>query len=137
MHYYAKTFLQGTSVNVFNGCTAGGEDSIWNLMADFEMPSDSDVPVLRVKSKCITVHQQHCTLGPVPAGDNPQCSINFTDSIGEPNHAVKESTTYLPNAEGRTATTSTIASPCRQHLTSQRLPLTRSRSSSCPLPSSP
>ena len=35
--------------------------------------------------------------------------LNFTNSIGEPDHAVKGSMTYLPNAEGRAATSSTIA----------------------------
>jgi hypothetical protein len=45
----------------------------------------------------------------VPAGKNPQCFINFTDLIGEPDHAMKGSTTYLPNAKGRAATSSTIA----------------------------
>ena len=39
---------------------------------------------------------------------NPQCSINFTTLIGKPGHAVKGSTTYLPNAKGRAAATSVI-----------------------------
>ena len=45
----------------------------------------------------------------VPAGKNPQCSVNFINWISEPDHAVKGSTTYLPNAEGRAVTASTIA----------------------------
>ena len=71
------------------------------------MPTEE--PALGVKLKRVAVHRQHCTLGPVPAGKNPQCSVNFTDSIREPDHAVKGSMTYLPNAEGRAATSSTIA----------------------------
>ncbi len=45
-----------------------------------------------------------------------ECSVNFTDLIGKPNHAVKGSIIYLPNAEGRASPTSTIATasaaPC-------------------------
>ena len=95
----------------------------------------SEEPTHGVELKRVTVHRQHCTLGPVLAGKNPQCSVNFTELIGEPEHAVKGSTTYLPNAKGRAVTSSTIASCCRRRLISQRLPATRSRSSSCPLPS--
>ena len=104
---YAKTFLQGTVVNVFDGRAPGGKNVIWKLTVDFEMHSRE--PTLGVELKRVAVHRQHCTLGPVPAGKNPQCSVNFTDSIGEPDHAVKGSTTYLPNAEGRAAISSTIA----------------------------
>ena len=85
----------------------GGENAIWKLTVDFEMHSGE--PTLRVELKRVAVYRQHCTLGPVPAGKNLQCSINFTESIGEPNHAVEGSTTYLPNADGRAATSSTIA----------------------------
>ena len=77
------------------------------------MPSEE--PTLGVKLKRVAVHRQHCTLGPVPAGKNPQCSVNFTNSIGEPDHAVKGSTTYLPNAEGRAVTASTIAAASPAH----------------------
>ena len=86
---------------------AGVKNAIWKLMVHFKMPSKD--PALGVGFKRVAVHQQHCTIGPVPVGKNPQCSVNFTDSIGKPNHAVKGSTTYLPNAEGRAATSSTIA----------------------------
>jgi hypothetical protein len=104
---YAKTFLQGTVVNVFDGRAPGGKNAIWKLTVDFEMHYGE--PTLGVELKRVTVHRQHCTLGPVLAGKKPKCSINFTDSIGEPDHAVKGSTTYLPNAKGRAATSSTIA----------------------------
>jgi hypothetical protein len=104
---YAKTFLQGTVVNDFDGRAPGGKNAIWKLTVDFEMHSGE--PTLGVQLKRVAVHRQHCTLGPVPAGKNPQCSVNFTDLIGEPDHAVKGSTTFLPNAEGRAAISSTIA----------------------------
>lgn len=37
-------------------------------MVDFEMPSDD--PGAEVKLKRVVVNQQHCILGPVPAGKN-------------------------------------------------------------------
>ena len=64
---YAKTFLQGTVINVFDGRTPGGKNAVWKLTVDFEMHSEE--PTLRVKLKRVTVHRQHCTLGPVPAGE--------------------------------------------------------------------
>jgi hypothetical protein len=102
---YCKYFMQGTVVDVFNGCALGGKNAIWKLTVDFEMPSDES----RLKLKRFIVNRQHCTLGPVPAGKNPQCSVTFTDSIGDPNHAIKGSTTYLPNAKGRAATASAVS----------------------------
>ena len=75
----------------------GGENAIWKLTVDFEMPSKD--PVLGVQFKRVAIHRQHCTLGPVLAGKNPQCSVNFTDSIGKPDYARKGLTTYLPNAK--------------------------------------
>jgi len=66
---YAKTFLQGTVVNVFDGHAPGGKNAIWKLTVDFEMPSKD--PVLGVEFKRVAVHRQHCTLGPVPAGKKP------------------------------------------------------------------
>jgi hypothetical protein len=110
---YAKTFLQGTVINVFDGRTPGGKNVVWKLTVDFEMHSED--PALGVELKRVAVHRQHCTLGPVPAGKNPKCSVDFTDSIGEPNHAVKGSTAYLPNAEGRAVTASTIAAASPAH----------------------
>ena len=110
---YAKTFLQGTVINVFDGRTPGGKNAVWKMTVDFEMHCEE--PMLGVELKRVAVHQQHCTLGPVPADKNPQCSINFTNSIGEPDHAVKGSTTYLPNAEGRAVTASTIADASPAH----------------------
>jgi len=62
----AKTFLQGTVVNVFDGHAPGGKNAIWKLTVDFKMHSGE--PTLGVKLKRVAVHQQHCTLGPVPAG---------------------------------------------------------------------
>jgi hypothetical protein len=37
------------------------------------------------------------------------CSVTFTDSIGNLDHAIKGSTIYLPNAKGRVAAASAIA----------------------------
>ena len=110
---YATTFLQGTVVNVFDGRAPGGKNAVWKLTVDFEIASKD--PALGVELKRVAGHRLHCTLGPVPAGKNPQCSVNFTDSIGEPDHAVKGSTTYLPNAEGRAITASTIAAASPAH----------------------
>ena len=62
---YAKTFLQGTVINVFDGCTPGGKNAVWKFMVDFQMPSE--YPVLGVESRRVGIHQQHCTLGPVLA----------------------------------------------------------------------
>jgi hypothetical protein len=139
---YAKTFMQGTIVNVFDGHKPGGKNAVWKLTVDFEMPSDKTAP--GVKLKRVAIHQQHCTLVLVPAGKKPECSVNFTDSIGKPNHAVKGSMTYLPNAKGRASPSSTItaasAAPCVyccQRITLQSLLATRSRSSLCPLSSPP
>jgi hypothetical protein len=64
---YAKTFLQGTVINVFNGRTPGGKNAVWKLTVDFEMHSEK--PMLGFKLKRVAVHRQHCTLGPVPAGE--------------------------------------------------------------------
>ncbi len=86
------------------GAHRGGENAIWKLTVDFEMPSED--PALGVGFQRVAVHRQHCTLGPVPAGKNQQCFVNFTDSIGEPDHAMKGSMTYVPNAIGRAATSS-------------------------------
>jgi hypothetical protein len=88
---YAKTFLQSTIINVFDGRTPGGKNAIWKLTVDFELHSEE--PTHGVELKRVAVHRQHCTLGPVPAGKNPQCSVNFTNLIGEHNHAVKGSKT--------------------------------------------
>jgi len=95
------------------GARRGGKNAVWKLMVDFEMHSEE--PTLGVELKRVIVHRQHCTLGPVPSGKNPQCSVNFTDLIGEPNHAVKRPMTYLPNAEDRAVTTSTIAAASPAH----------------------
>jgi hypothetical protein len=43
------------------------------------------------------------------AGKNTQFSINFTDSIGKLNQAVKGLMTYLPNAKDRASPASMIA----------------------------
>ena len=51
---YAKTFLQGTIANVFDGHAPGGKNAIWKLMVDFEMPSKD--PALGVECKRVTVH---------------------------------------------------------------------------------
>jgi hypothetical protein len=81
---YAKTFIQGTILNVIDGHVPGGKNAFWMLTVNFEMPSDKTGP--RVKLKRIAIHQQHCTLWLVLAGKNPQCFINSTDSMGKPNH---------------------------------------------------
>ena len=138
---YAKHFLQGTIVGFFDG----RKNAIWKLTVDFEMPSGG----AEVDLKRVVIHCQHCILGPVPVGKNPRCSVTFTDSIGDPDHAVKGSSTYLPNTEARAiaasaapaatttndnddATPTTLLLPtshCRWHLSSQHLPTTRSGSS--------
>jgi hypothetical protein len=101
---YCKYFMQGTVVDVFNGRVPGRKNAIWKLTVDFEMPSDESW----LELKRFVVNRRHCTHGPVPAGKNPQCSVTLTDLIGDPEHAVKGSTTYLPNAEGRGAAASAV-----------------------------
>jgi hypothetical protein len=44
---YAKTFLQGTVMNVFDGRAPGGKNAIWKLTVNFEMHSGE--PTLGVK----------------------------------------------------------------------------------------
>ena len=74
---YAKHFLQGTIVGVFNGHTPGGKNVIWKLMVDFQMPSDN--PGGDVELKRGDIHRQHCILGPVPAGKpHPAPSFSLT-----------------------------------------------------------
>ena len=46
---YAKTLLQGTLVNVFDGRAPGGKNAILKLTVDFEMPSED--PALGVEIK--------------------------------------------------------------------------------------
>jgi hypothetical protein len=94
-----KTFIEGTVVNVFDGRATGAKNASWRLMVNFRMPSDEQGP--GIESKRVKILRQHCLLGPVPAGMNPLRRTTFTDSIGNPNHAVKGSTTYLHNAKGR------------------------------------
>jgi hypothetical protein len=101
----AKHFLQGTVVGFFDGRAPGRKTAVWKLTVDFKMPSDGT----EVELKRVVIHRQHCILGPVPAGKNPHCSVTFTDSIGNPDHSVKGSSTYLPNAEARAATASAAA----------------------------
>jgi hypothetical protein len=135
---YAKTFIQGTVVNVFDDRMPGGKNAIWKLMVNFKMPSDK--AALGVELKRIAVYQQNCILGPVPAVENPQYSVNFTDLIAKPNHATKGSMTYLPSAKGRAAAASTTAAasaaPCVLLLPVSHIAETasnKSRSSLCPL----
>ncbi len=64
---YAKTFLQGTVINVFDGRTPGGENAVWKFTVDFEMHSEE--PTLGVELKRVAVHRQHCTLRPVLASE--------------------------------------------------------------------
>ncbi len=45
---YAKTFIQGTIVNVFDGCKTGGKNAIWKLSVNFEMPYNEMVKLKRV-----------------------------------------------------------------------------------------
>jgi hypothetical protein len=102
---YAKHFLQGTVMVFFNGRAPGGKNVVWKLTVNFEMPSDG----AKVELKRVDIHRQHCILGAVPAGKNPHCSMTFTDSIGNPDHAVKGSSTYLPNPKARAAAASAAA----------------------------
>lgn len=94
-----KTYMQGTVVNVFDGRAPGAKNASWKLTVNFEMPNDD--PLVRITTRTVAILRQHCTLGPVPAGKNPDCSVFFTDSIGDPDHAVRGSTTYLPDGEAR------------------------------------
>jgi hypothetical protein len=130
---YAKTFIQGTFMNVFNGCMPGGKNAIWKLMVDFKMPSDE--AALGVELKRIVVYFQNCILGRVPAGKNPQCSINFTDLIARPDHTVKGSTIYLPNAKGRAPSNSRIATASAASRVLLLPAGNKIEVSSCPLPS--
>jgi hypothetical protein len=98
---YNKMFIQGTIVNVFDGCKPNGKNAVWVLRVNFMLPSDD--PIGTVELKRVEIHRQHCIPGPVPARNNPPCRTTFMDSVGDPNHAVKGSRTYLPNADGRAA----------------------------------
>ena len=51
---YAKTFLQGTVMNIFDGRTPGGKNVIWKMTVDFEMPSRE--PSLGVELKRVAIH---------------------------------------------------------------------------------
>ena len=51
---YAKIFLQGTIINVFDGRTPGGGTAVWKLTVDFEMHSEE--PTLGVELKKVAVH---------------------------------------------------------------------------------
>jgi hypothetical protein len=85
----------------FDGRKPNGKNAVWVLRVNFMLPSDD--PICTVELKRVEIHRQHCIPGPVPAGKNPPCRTTFMDSVGDPNHTVKGSTTYLPNADGRAA----------------------------------
>jgi hypothetical protein len=92
----------------YDGRKAGAKNTLWKLTVNFLMPSgelDYKVEIRRVE-----ILRQHCTHGPIPVGANPTQIISFTDTIGDPDHAVKGLRTYIPNAEGRTAAASAITS---------------------------
>ena len=116
---YAKHFFRGTVVGFFDGRTPGGKNAVWKLTVDFEMPSNG----AEVELKRVVIHCQYCILGPVPAGKNPHCSVTFTDSLGNPDHTVKGSSTYLPNAEARAATASAAAAAATATALPPALPL--------------
>ncbi len=98
---YNKTFVQGTVVNVFDGGKPNGKNAVWVLRVDFMLPSDDPMAVVELKRA--EIHHQHGIPGPVPAGKNPPCQTTLMNSVGYPNHAVKGSMAYLPNAKGRAA----------------------------------
>ena len=98
---YNKTLVQGTVVNVFDGRKPNGKNAVWVLRVDCMLPSSDPMAVVELKR--VEIHHQHGIPGPVPAGKNPPCQTTFMDSVSYPNHAVKGSTTYLPNAKGREA----------------------------------
>ena len=98
---YNKTFIQGTNIYVFDGRKLNGKNAGWVLRVNFMLPSYD--PIGTVELKRVEIHRQHCIPGPVLAGKNPPCRTTFMDSAGDPNHAAKGSTTYLPNADGRAA----------------------------------
>jgi hypothetical protein len=66
---YAKTFLQGTIINVFDERAPGGKNAVWKLTVNFQMPSEDPVPGVESSRVDIHRHWQHCTLGPVPADE--------------------------------------------------------------------
>ena len=98
---YNKTFIEGTVINVFDRHKPNGKNAVWVVRVDFMLPSDDPMAVAKLKRA--EIHRQHCIPGPVLTGKNPPCRTTFMDSVGDPNHAVKGSTTYLPNAKGRRA----------------------------------
>jgi hypothetical protein len=94
-----KHFLQGTVANIFDGRAPGGKNTVWKLAVDFKLPPDDKFGSVELKR--VDIHHQHCKPGLVSADLNPQSFIDFTDTIGDPDWAVRGSTTYIPNAEGR------------------------------------
>ena len=46
---YAKHFLQGTIVGVFDGRAPGGKNAIWKLTVEFQMPSNDLGAVVELK----------------------------------------------------------------------------------------
>jgi hypothetical protein len=89
---YAKTFLQGTIINVYDGRTPGGKNAVWKLTVDFEMHSEE--PTVGVELMRAAVHRQHCTLGrfrPVNSINSPALapySIAFASPLPRRRSAV-------------------------------------------------
>jgi len=84
---WCKYLTEGTVLIAYNGRKAGAKNTLWKLTLNFLMPSeepDSEVEIWRVE-----ILRQHCTLGPIPVGANPMQIVSFTDTIGNPDHAVK------------------------------------------------
>ncbi len=84
---WCKYLTEGTVLIAYNGRKAGAKNTLWKLTLNFLMPSeepDSEVEIWRVE-----ILWQHCTLGPIPVGANPMQIVSFTDTIGNPDHAVK------------------------------------------------
>ena len=46
---YNKTFIQGTVMNVFDGCKPNGKNAVWVLRVDFMLPSDDPMAIVKLK----------------------------------------------------------------------------------------
>ena len=100
---YMKTYVQGIVVAAFDGRQSKGKNTVWMLWVNFEMPSDD--PDVKVIVKVTEINHNHCILGWVLAGKDPLSQTLFTNLIGNPDHAIKGSTTTM------TATTMTRRNP--------------------------
>ena len=118
---YNKTFIQGTVVNVFDRRKPNGKNAVWVLRVDVMLPSDDLMTLVELKR--VEIHRQHCIPGSVPSGKNLPCRTTCMDSVGDPDHVMKGSTTYLPNAKERAADAAAAAAAKEAAATSPPDPL--------------